>query len=119
MARDYLDRLTLRYLAYLETPQGEYVDFTYKKLARAMAETHPGPDGGIDWEDVLSRVTAEDYNPGGGGFDKSLVVEQAVEKYRRDPTMDELKAIYAESYRLPLAGTKEELGEDEAEGGAQ
>ena len=121
VARDYLDRLTLRYLAYLETPQGdeEYVDFTYKKLARAMAETHPGPEDDIDWEDVLSRVTAEDYNPGGGGFDTSLVVEQAVEKYRRDPSVGELKAIYAASYRLPLAGKKEGSGGDAAEGGAQ
>ncbi len=120
-AREYLDRLTLRYLAYLETPQGDegYVDFTYKKLARAMSETQSDPDGEIDWEDVLSRLTAEDYNSGGGGFDKSLVVEQAVEKYQRAPTVDELKAIYAESYWLPLSGKKEESGEEEAEGGAQ
>ena len=66
-ARDYLDRLTLRYLTYLETPHGVdgYVDFAYKKFARAMSETQPGPDGGVDWEDVLSRLTAEDYNWGG------------------------------------------------------
>ena len=120
-ARDYLDRLTLRYLTYLETPHGVdgYVDFAYKKFARAMSETQPGPDGGVDWEDVLSRLTAEDYNWGGGGFDKSLVVEQTVEKYRRDPTTDELKDVYVESYLLPLAGKKEKSREDEAEGGAQ
>ena len=47
------------------------------------------------------------------------MVEQTVEKYRRDPTTDELKDVYVESYLLPLAGKKEKSREDEAEGGAQ
>ena len=120
-ARDYLDRLTQRYLAYLEAPQGNdgYVDFTYGKLARAMSETQPGPDGNVDWEDVLARLTVEDYSPCGGGFDKSLVVEQALEKYRRYPTVDELRAIHESSYRLPLAGKKEGAEGNETEGDVQ
>ena len=115
-ARDYLNRLTLRYLDYLNPSiDGKsHIDFTYKMLAKAMSETKPGSDGGMDWNDVLARLTSNNYNTG-GSFNKNLVVEQATEKYRRFPTAEELKEIYAAHYSLPLAGQKER----EIEGGAQ
>ena len=118
VARNYLDGLALRYLAYLDVPQDEkLIDFTYRKLVKALSETRSGPEGRIDWDGVLARLTAEEFNPGGGGFDKSLVVEQSTERFRRNPTADELKTICDSSYSLPLMGRKEETGDKE--GGAQ
>jgi hypothetical protein len=111
-ARGYLDRLTLRYLAYLNPPKGrdEYVDFTYRKLAKAMAEMRGG-DGAIDWDGALDVLTREEFSAGGSGFSKDLVVEQSIGKYRRNPSAKELQEIYEACYRLPLAG--------EMEGGAE
>ena len=104
-ARAYLERLTARYWAFLEAVKrpSQYVDFTYKKLARALE-----PDSGGDWDDILARLTAEDWNGGANGdFNSALVVEQAVGAYRRDPTAEELKDLYEEVYSLPMSGEKE------------
>ena len=104
-ARVYLERLTARYWTFLEAAErpSQYVDFTYKKLARALE-----PDSGGDWDGILERLTAEDWNGGTkDGFNGALVVEQAVDAYRRDPTAEELKDLYEKFYSLPMSGVKE------------
>ena len=101
-AREYLERLTARYWAFLDGAKrpSEYVDFAYKKLARALE-----PDSGGDWDGILARLTAEDWNGGAkGDFNSALVVEQSVEAYRRDPNAEELKDLYEKFYRLPMSG---------------
>ena len=120
-AREYLDGLAAAYLEYLETPRtgGGYVDFTCRKLAKSVSEAKRGIDGAIDWQDALGRLTAEEFAAGGGGFDKSLVVEQAVEKFRRAPDASGLERVYAERYQLPFSGIKDEPHESPGEGGAQ
>ena len=107
-ARSYLDGLALRYLSYLELPKDNdtYVDFTYRRLAKALAETRRD-DGAIDWNGVLHALTKEEPGFGGSGFNKALVVEQSIEKYRRNPTVEELQEIYDAIYALPLAGEME------------
>ena len=107
-ARTYLERLTARYWAFLGSVQrpSAYVDFTYKKLARALE-----PDSGGDWDAILERLTAEDWNSGAkSGFSSGLVVEDAVAAYRCDPTAEELQRLYEEFYRLPMSGVKEAEG---------
>ena len=101
-ARSYLDRITARYMGFLGTARQpcEYVDFTWKKLAKAL-------EGGGDWDNVLLQLTKEE---GYGSakrkeFDNALVVEQSAEKYRRNPTAGELKELYEEFYSLPMSGS--------------
>ena len=66
------------------------------------------PDSGGDWDDILGRLTAEDWNSGAkDSFNGALVVEQAVDAYRRDPTAEELKDLYEKFYSLPMSGVKE------------
>ena len=102
-ARDYLERLTARYWTFLESTTQAYVDFTYKKLAKALEGDQCG-----DWKAILGRLTAEEWNGGGkGGFNNALVVEQSAEAYRRDPTAEELKALYENFYSLPMSGMME------------
>ena len=106
-AREYLERLTARYWAFLDGAKrsSEYVDFAYKKLARALE-----PDSGGDWDGILARLTAEDWNGGAkDDFNSALVVAQAVDAYRRDPTAEELKDLYEKFYSLPMSGEKESV----------
>ena len=119
----YLERLTLRYLGHLDSPDGEgkYVDFPYRKLARGLEdESEP-----IDWSAVLEKVKAEEFSPKRGngkkglpaakGYDSDLVIEQTVKTYRRDPTEDELRELHADIYQLPLSGQKENGDEAQAD----
>lgn len=108
-ANIYLKRLAARYFDFLEVgkrPKG-YVDFSYKKLARALEGGRPD-----DWNGILERLTKEDWNGNSkkSNFDNALVVEQAAEVYRRDPTADELKGLYEELYSLPMSGKMEGEG---------
>ena len=108
-AKRYLEQLTARYLDFLEvakSPEG-YVDFTYKKLSRALE----GSDAG-DWNGILGRLTKEDWggNSKKNGFDNALVVEQAAAAYRCNPTADELKNLYERFYHLPMSGKTEGAG---------
>ena len=105
VARAYLERLTARYWTFLDAVKwpSRYVDFTYKKLARAL-ET----DSGGDWDDILGRLTAEDWKNGAKeDFNRALVVEQAVDAHRRDPTAEELRDLFVKFYDLPMSGTRE------------
>jgi len=107
VARIYLERLTARYWTFLEVAKrpSQYVDFAYKKLARALE-----PDSGGDWDDILERLTSEEWNGGAkDGFSSALVVEQAIDAYRRDPTAEELKDLYEKFYSLPMSGEKESV----------
>ena len=112
-ARAYLERLTARYWAFLGVAErpSQYVDFAYRKLARALEQ-----DSGGDWNGVLERLTVEDWNGGAkSDFNGALVVSDAVSAYRRDPTAAELEDLYEELYALPMSGVKE----SEGNGGAQ
>ena len=113
-AKHYLEQLTARYLDFLEVARSSdgYVDFTYKKLARALEGSNAS-----DWNNILGQLTKEDWNGNSkkSSFDDTLVVEQAVEAYRCDPVADELKDLYEKFYRLPMSGRME----DEGNGGAE
>lgn len=113
-ANSYLKRLTARYFDFLEVAKSSegYVDFTYKKLARALEGSQV-----YDWNGVLALLTKEDWNGNAkkSGFDNALVVGQAAEAYRRDPSADELKALYEKFYSLPMSGKME----DAENGGAE
>ena len=121
VANAYLQRLTLLYLGYLVSPaEGRYVDFPYRQLAKGLE----GKGAPIDWGEVLETMTAEEFTPKHGkgkkgvqpakNYDRSLVVEQSVEDYRRDPTADELEKLHAAIYQLPLSGMKEEADATQA-----
>ena len=116
-AWNYLERLTVRYLTFLEKGNfsSGYVDFTYKKLAKAIEDAERYGTfhaGGGDWTDILERLTADEWHghSGRNRFNNSLVVENAVEGYRRNPTATEIETLYAELYELPMSGVKEADG---------
>ena len=114
-AREYLDRLTTQYWAFLDGVDrlSPCVDFTYKKLAKAIRELESR-----GWPAVLESLTAEEWdgNSKQKSFNKDLVVEKAADAYRRDPTTtEELEKLYEDRYKLPMSGQKESDGK----GGAQ
>ena len=43
-----------------------------------------------------------------------LVLEQNLERFKREPTAEELKDIYEKRYRLPLSGVRTGGAEKEA-----
>jgi len=108
-ANSYLKRLTARYLDFLEVAKSSkgYVDFTYKKLARALEVSQDD-----DWDGIREQLTKEEWNGGTrkSNFDNALVVEQAAEVYRCNPTADELKGLYEKFYSLPMSGKLENAG---------
>ena len=111
-AAAYLERIAARYLDFLETaatPSG-YIDFSWKKFAKAL-------EGGGDWTRILDALTKEEFRPGGAkaAFDGSLVVAQAADRYRRDPTAEELERLYDDFYRLPMSAVRD----DDTDGGAE
>ena len=109
VAREYLGRLTAQYWSFLDEidHSSPCVDFTYKKLAKAVREA-----GDRDWSAVLEKLTAEEWggNSKKKSFNSELVVEKAIDTYRRDPTEEELEKLYQERYKLPMSGTKESDG---------
>lgn len=117
-ARNYIHRLTERYLTFLDgdttSSSQTYIDFTYKKLASAIGGRKVAD---CDWTAVLGSLTAEEFSRGKkkDGFNSKLVVEQAIEPYRRDPLADELKDLYVGFYMLAMSGVKEPC----EDGGAQ
>jgi len=113
VARDYLERLTARYLTFLDVAARPlaYVDFTYGKLAGAL-----GLNPGENWDGVLEKLTAESRSGGAKGeFSNALVVESALAAHRRNPTAEELKDLYEKFYRLPMSGVLASDGNGGAE----
>lgn len=111
-ARDYLETLIRSYLTYERTAQGGVmVDFTYKKLLSSLSSAGQPPD----WDEILEKLTAEEYNRSGKSFNNDLLLEQNLAPYRRDPTAAELAAIYDERYRLPLSGVRANAAKEEAD----
>ena len=111
-ARDYLETLIRSYLTYERTAQGGVmVDFTYKKLLSSLSSAGQPPD----WDEILEKLTAEEYDRSGKSFNNDLLLEQNLAPYRRDPTAAELAAIYDERYRLPLSGVRADAAKEEAD----
>ena len=113
-AVEYLERLSARYLGFLESAKSpeRYPDFTYARLARAIEGNRSG-----DWEKILESLTREEWSgkSGKSGFNNALVVELAAEAYRRDPSADELKELFGDFYSLPMSGAMEDGGSGGAE----
>ena len=86
------------------------VDFTGKKLLRALGKD----DQPYKWDEILEALTAEEYDNSSHSFNNDLVLEQNLERFKREPqTGDELKKIYEERYQLPLSGIRLETAKKE------
>jgi hypothetical protein len=87
------------------------VDFTSKKFLKALSESQPP----YVWDEILEKLTAEEYDNSSSSFNNDLVLEQNLERFKREPgTGEELKGIYEERYELPLSGIRMETAEKEA-----
>ena len=87
------------------------VDFTSKKLLEALNKYNPP----YLWSDILEKVTTEDHDNSSHSFNNDLVLEQNLERFKREPGRgEELEEIYKERYQLPLSGIRVETVEEEA-----
>ena len=88
------------------------VDFTSKKLLKALDKAKQP----YDWSEILDSLTAEEFDNSKSSFNNDLVLEQNLERFKREPeTGEELKGIYEERYKLPLGGVRMETAEKEAD----
>jgi hypothetical protein len=92
--------------------ENKMIDFTSKKLLKALSEhTPPYP-----WNEILDSLTTEEYDNSKSSFNNDLVLEQNLERFKREPeTGEELEEIYEERYELPLSGIRMEKAEKEAD----
>ena len=116
MAGKYLETLAWSFLTYEQTSDGRMVDFTSKKLLPALKlldalSESAQPDV---WNEIREKVTAEEYDNSSHSFNNDLVLEQNLERFKREPeTGDELKKIYEDRYQLPLSGIRLEAAKKE------
>jgi len=111
MAGKYLETLARSFLTYEQTRDGKMVDFTSKKLLEALNKYKPP----YAWDEILETVTGEDHDNSSRSFNNDLVLEQNLERFKREPgNGEELKGIYEERYQLPVSGTRVETVEEEA-----
>ena len=60
-------------------------------------------------------MTAEEYDNSSHSFNNDLVLEQNLERFKREPeTGEEIEGIYDDRYALPLSGIRMETAEKEA-----
>ena len=109
-AGEYLETLARSFLTYEQTDDGKMVDFTSKKLLKALnASKKP-----YAWEEMLEKATAEEYDNSSSSFNNDLVLEQNLERFKREPgTGEELKRIYENRYQLPVGGRRLEAAKKE------
>ena len=111
-AGEYLEKLARSFLTYEQTCDGKMVDFTSKKLLKALDKAKQP----YDWSEILDSLTAEEFDNSKSSFNNDLVLEQNLERFKREPeTGEELKGIYEERYKLPLGGVRMETAEKEAD----
>lgn len=107
----YLETLARSFLMYEQTRDGKMIDFTSKKLLSVLNKYKPP----YAWDEILEDVTGEDYDNSSRSFNSNLVLEQNLERFKREPgTGKELEEIYVNRYKLPLSGTRMESAEGEA-----
>ena len=111
-AGEYLEKLARSFLTYEQTCDGKMVDFTSKKLLKALDKAKQP----YDWSEIQDSLTAEEFDNSKSSFNNDLVLEQNLERFKREPeTGEELKGIYEERYKLPLGGVRMETAEKEAD----
>lgn len=112
-AGKYLERLARSFLTYEQTRDGKMVDFTSKKFLKVLNVV---VDKEMMWNEILEGLTAEEFDNSKSSFNNDLVLEQNLERFKREPeTGEELNGIYEARYQLPLSGIREETAEKEAE----
>ena len=106
-----LDQGTTSSRAVLVDHDGKMVDFTSKKLLKALDKAKQP----YDWNEILDELTAEEYDNSSHSFNNDLVLEQNLERFKREPeTGKELEGICKDRYKLPLSGIRMETAEKEA-----
>ena len=69
-----------------------------------------------DWDEILESLTADAHDNSKGSFNSDLVLEQNLERFKREPeTGEELEGIYKDRYELLLSGIRLETAEKEAD----
>ena len=112
-AGKYLERLARSFLTYEQTRDGKMVDFTSKKFLKVLNAV---VDKEMMWNEILEGLTAEEFDNSKSSFNNDLVLEQNLERFKREPeTGEELNGIYEARYQLPLSGIRMETAEKEAE----
>ncbi len=107
----YLEALARAFLTYEQTADGVMVDFSCRKVLKALDESAKP----YAWDEILEKATAEEYANSSGSFNNDLVLEQNLGRFTREPaTGGELKGIYAARYELPLDGVRRETSEEES-----
>ena len=111
-AGEYLETLARSFLTYEQTGDGKMVDFTCKKLLKALSDVD---EEKIAWCTICEKLTEEEFENSNRSFNRDLVIEQNLERFMRDPeeTGEELKGVYDERYKLPLSGKRLETAEKE------
>lgn len=111
-AGEHLERLARSFLTYEQTCDGKMVDFTGKKLLKALEKGKPP----YDWEEMLESLAAEEFDNSKKSFNNDLVLEQNLERFKREPaTAGELEGIYKDRYELPLCGIRIDAADEEAD----
>ena len=116
-ADKYLKTLTRSYLTFEQVADGKMmdfkmIDFASKKLLKALNDV-VGKE--IVWSEICGKLTAEVFDASSSSFNNELVIEQNLDRFKRDPeeTGEELKRIYAARYELPLSGKRLDAVEKE------
>ncbi len=109
-AQNYVARFVQTMLEYWTGPREggrEYINFTYSKLGDARKAIEAG-----DWAKVVEALGKSDYNEE-QKHDRDLAVEEAVKKYCRLPTKEEIARIYAALYEFIFDGKMEKFETEE------
>ena len=111
-AGEYLERLARTFLTYEQTCDGRMVDFTGRKLLKALDKGRQP----YDWDEVLESLTAEEFGNSKSSFNNDLALEQNLERFEREPgTGAELEGICESRYALPLSGIRIDTAGTEAD----
>ena len=101
-ARDFISRLVVRYLSYLNQKEndGRLPLFDYWKVKSKLEEWHcPNPP---DFQSLADALADDGFKPGKKTFNNALVVEKVLEPHTRMPTAEELREMFADFYRYLL-----------------
>ena len=113
-ASKYLETLTRSFLKYEQTDDGKMVDFSCKKLLKALNAVG---EKEIAWSEICGKLTADEFDNSSSSFDNDLVIEQNLVRFKRDPegTGKELEGIYKDRYNLLLSGKRLDAAEKEVD----
>ena len=124
-AEAYIELLVRKFLAYEQADGGKMLDFTCRKLLKALDdvrekrlmeafdEVGDNEKRKSAWQAICEKLNAKEFDNSSSSFNYDLVIEQNLNRFKREceETGEELEGIYKDLYKLPLGGIRLEAAE--------